>query len=60
MRWAYTEKPVTVLPVKIWNAQCLDELGGILLENLNDLRRGKFLCEIAENVNVISNATNCY
>ena len=57
MRWAYTEKPVTVLPVKIWNPQCLDKLRRILLENFQHLRCRKFLREIAENVNVIRHAT---
>ena len=58
MRWAYTEKPVAILPVKIGHAQRLDEFGRILLENFNDLRRRKFFRKVTENMNVISRATN--
>ena len=58
VRWAYTEKPVAILPVKIGHAQCLDEIGRILLENLNDLSRRKFLRKITENMNVVSRSTN--
>jgi hypothetical protein len=58
VRRAYTEKPVAILPVKIGHAQRLDEFGRILLENLNDLSRRKFFCKVAENMNVISHATN--
>ena len=58
MRCAYTEQPVTVLPVEIWNAQGLYEFGRILLENLDDFRCGEFFCEIAENMNVVNHTTN--
>jgi hypothetical protein len=58
MRGAYTEKSVTVLPMKIGDAQRLDEFGRILLENFQHLRCRKFLREIAENMNVVSHATN--
>jgi hypothetical protein len=58
MRWAYTEEPITVLPVEIWNAQCLDKLRRILFENLNDFRCWEFLREIAENMDVVGHATN--
>ena len=44
--------------MKIGDAQCLDEFGRILLENLNDLSRRKFLRKITENMNVVSRATN--
>ena len=46
------------MPVKIWNAQRLHEFGRILLENLNDLSRREFLRKVAENMNVISRATD--
>jgi hypothetical protein len=58
MRRTYTEKPVAILLVKIWNAQCLHKLGRILLENLNDLSRGEFLRKVTQNVNVVSHAAN--
>ncbi len=53
-----TEKPVAILPVKIWHAQRLHEFRRILLENLNDLSRREFLGKVTENMNVISGATN--
>jgi hypothetical protein len=58
MRWAYTEKSVAILPVKVCNAQRLHEFGRILLENLNDLSRREFLRKVTENMNVVSRATN--
>lgn len=44
--------------MKIGDAQCLDEFGRILLENLNDLSRWKFFREITQDVNVISDTAN--
>ena len=44
--------------MKIGDAQRLDELGQILLENLNDLSRWKFFREIIQDVNVISDTAN--
>ena len=58
MRCAYTEKSVAILPVKIGHAQCLDEFGRILLENLNNFSRWKFLREITQDVNVVSDTAN--
>jgi hypothetical protein len=58
MRWAYTEKPVAILPVEIWNAQCLGEFRGIFLESLNGLSRREFFRKIAKEVNVIGYAAN--
>ena len=58
IRCAYAEKPVAILPVEIWNAQCFDEFRGIFLENLNELSRREFFRKIAKDVNVIRHATD--
>jgi hypothetical protein len=58
MRCANAEKAITVLPVKIRRAQCLHEFGRILFDDFQNFRCGKFLCEIAQNVNVVRNTAN--
>ena len=58
IRGTHTKKSVAILPMKIGDAQRLDELGQILLENLNDLSRWKFFREIIQDVNVISDTAN--
>ena len=46
MRWADAEQAVAILPVEIWNAQCLDKLGRILFENFKTLAAGNFFVSL--------------
>ncbi len=61
MRLANAEHSVAILPMKILRCarESLDELRRIFLHDLDDLHRRVFLCEIAEDVNVVRNSADC-
>ena len=60
MRRTYAEESVAILPVKVAEGgiQCFSKFGRVFFDNFQNFGRWKFLSEIAQDVNVVPNASD--